>query len=480
MTTVLLVEDEASVRLATTQSLKLARLPVEAVATVEEALDLITPDFDGIVVTDVRLPGRSGLDLLQHAVQLDRELPVILVTGHGDVAMAVQAMRDGAYDFVEKPFSAEHLVAVVRRALDKRRLVLENRRLRAAVDADAAHPLLGDSAAMQRLRQFVATIGPTGADVLINGETGTGKEVLARALHAAGEGRLPNAAGEGRLANAAGEGRLPNAAGDGRLPHGAGDGRPPTSAGTRNGPFVAINCAALPESMFESEMFGHEAGAFTGAQKRRIGKFEFARGGTVFLDELESMPLTLQAKLLRVLQERVVERLGGNASVPIDCRVVCASKADLPALAASGAFRADLYYRIATVSVDLPPLRAHPEDIPLLLAHFVQQACRRYQRPVPDWTPQQLADWSSRPWPGNVRELKAFAERLVLGVGEAAAAVADAEPLPLPKRLELVERKWLREALAAADGQVALAAERLGIPKKTLYDKLKRYEIGGT
>jgi two-component system C4-dicarboxylate transport response regulator DctD len=452
MTTVLLVEDEASVRLATTQSLKLARLSVDAVATMEEALDVLTPEFDGIVVTDVRLPGRSGLDLLQHAVQLDRELPVILVTGHGDVAMAVQAMRDGAYDFVEKPFSADHLVAVVRRALDKRRLVLENRRLRAAVDAggEAVHPLLGQSAAMQRLRQFVATIGPTGADVLINGETGTGKEVLARALHAAGTSRLPDAAGNGGMPNAAGSG---------------------------SGPFVAINCAALPESMFESEMFGHEAGAFTGAQKRRIGKFEFARGGTVFLDEIESMPLTLQAKLLRVLQERVVERLGGNASVPVDCRVVCASKADLAALSATGAFRSDLYYRIATVAVDLPPLRAHPEDIPLLLAHFVQQACRRYQRPVPDWTAQQLADWSARPWPGNVRELKGFADRLVLGVGETVAAV-DAEPLPLPKRLELVEKKWLREALAAADGQVALAAERLGIPKKTLYDKLKRYELG--
>jgi two-component system C4-dicarboxylate transport response regulator DctD len=460
MTTVLLVEDEASVRLATTQSLKLARLSVDAVATMEEALDVLTPEFDGIVVTDVRLPGRSGLDLLQHAVQLDRELPVILVTGHGDVAMAVQAMRDGAYDFVEKPFSADHLVAVVRRALDKRRLVLENRRLRAAVDAggEAVHPLLGQSAAMQRLRQFVATIGPTGADVLINGETGTGKEVLARALHAAGA-RPPDTAGSARL---------PNTAGGAGVPHAAGSGA---------GPFVAINCAALPESMFESEMFGHEAGAFTGAQKRRIGKFEFARGGTVFLDEIESMPLTLQAKLLRVLQERVVERLGGNASVPVDCRVVCASKADLAALSATGAFRSDLYYRIATVAVDLPPLRAHPEDIPLLLAHFVQQACRRYQRPVPDWTAQQLADWSARPWPGNVRELKGFADRLVLGVGETVAAV-DAEPLPLPKRLELVEKKWLREALAAADGQVALAAERLGIPKKTLYDKLKRYELG--
>ncbi|WP_284618937.1 sigma-54-dependent transcriptional regulator [Aquabacterium humicola] len=431
---VLLIEDEASVRLAVTQSLKLAQLPVTAVATAEEALESLTSEFDGIVLSDVRLPGRSGLDVLADAQRIDRELPVILVTGHGDVAMAVQAMRDGAYDFIEKPFRAEQLVAVVKRALDKRRLVLENRRLRDSMASrDDAHALLGEGPAMQRLRQFVATIGPSGADVLINGETGSGKEVLARALHAAGTG---------------------------------------------GGPFVAINCAALPESMFESEMFGHEAGAFTGAQKRRIGKFEYARGGTVFLDEIESMPLALQAKLLRVLQERCVERLGGNASVPVDCRVICASKADLAALSAAGGFRADLYYRIATVSVDLPPLRAHAEDIPRLLAHFVQQACRRYQRPVPDWTPQQLDDWCARPWPGNVRELKAFAERLVLGVaGDAAASSDGGSALPLPKRLELIEKRLLREALAAADGQVALAAERLGIPKKTLYDKLKRYEI---
>ncbi|NRF72114.1 sigma-54-dependent Fis family transcriptional regulator [Aquincola sp. S2] len=430
---VLLIEDEASVRLATVQSLKLAQLPVNAVETMEEALDQLTPEFDGVVVSDVRLPGRSGLELLAEAQRIDRELPVILVTGHGDVAMAVQAMRDGAYDFVEKPFRPDHLVAVVKRALDKRRLVLENRRLQDRVrSGEEVHLLLGEGVAMQRLRQFVATIGPSGADVLINGETGTGKEVLARALHAGS-----------------------------------------------SGPFVAINCAALPETMFESEMFGHEAGAFTGAQKRRIGKFEYARGGTVFLDELESMPLALQAKLLRVLQERCVERLGGNASVPIDCRVVCASKADLAEMSAQGRFRADLYYRIATVNVDLPPLRSHAEDIPLLLAHFVQQACRRYQRPVPDWTAQQMDEWRARAWPGNVRELKAFAERLVLGVAGADAAPADGSALPLPKRLELIEKRLLREALAAADGQVALAAERLGIPKKTLYDKLKRFEIEG-
>ncbi len=434
---VLLVEDEASVRLATLQSLKLAGIGVTAVATMEDALPSIARDFAGVLVSDVRLPGKSGLDLLDAAMREDREIPVILVTGHGDVSMAVQAMRQGAYDFVEKPFRTEHLVDVVRRALDKRRLVLENRALRSAIsDKDGVPRLIGEASAVQRLRQFIATIGPSGADVLINGETGTGKEVVARHLHAAGS---------------------------------------PTA------PFVALNCAAMPEAMFESEVFGHEAGAFTGALKRRIGKFEFARGGTVFLDEIESMPLALQVKLLRVLQERTLERLGGNESIRIDCRVVAASKADLAQLSASGQFRADLYYRIATVSVQLPALREHASDIPLLLAHFVQQACVRYQRPVPDWSAAQMSDWSALAWPGNVRELKGFAERLVLGVAESPApqAAGHASVLPLPKQLELIEKRLVRDALASADGNVALAAERLGIAKTTLYDKLKRYEMGG-
>jgi two-component system C4-dicarboxylate transport response regulator DctD len=234
----------------------------------------------------------------------------------------------------------------------------------------------------------------------------------------------------------------------------------------------------MPETMIESELFGHEAGAFTGAHKRRVGKFEFARGGTVFLDEIESMPLALQAKLLRVLQERTLERLGGNEAVRVDCRVVAASKADLLKLSEEGRFRADLYWRIATVSVQLPPLREHAGDIPQLLAHFVGQACARYGRPLPDWTPAQMADWSTRRWAGNVRELKAFAERLVLGVLDEAGAPPDAEAATLPRQLEAFERRVLRAALAQAEGSVALAAERLGIAKTTLYDKLKRFGLG--
>jgi len=434
MSEVLLIEDEASIRAAMMQSLKLAGIAVTAVASAEEALAWIDVHFLGVVLTDVRLPGMSGLELLDAAMARDRELPVIVVTGHGDVTMAVQAMRQGAYDFIEKPFRADHIVEVARRALDKRRLVIENRALKSALqDRDDVPELVGESVAIERLRGFIATIGPTGADVLINGETGTGKEVVARRLHAAGS---PDA------------------------------------------PFVAINCAAMPETMFESEVFGHEAGAFTGAAKRRIGKFEFARGGTVFLDEIESMPLALQVKLLRVLQERTVERLGGNESIKVNCRIVAASKVDLEKLSREGGFRADLYYRISTVSLQLPALREHPSDIPSLLGLFVRQACARYDRPVPDWTPQQMAAWSALPWPGNVRELKGFADRLVLGLVDARQEPAQARsPLTLSLQLELFEKNALRAALRRAGGNVVLAAEQLGIGKTTLYDKLKRFEI---
>jgi len=434
MSEVLLIEDEASIRAAMMQSLKLAGIAVTAVASAEEALAWIDVHFFGVVLTDVRLPGMSGLELLDAAMARDRELPVIVVTGHGDVTMAVQAMRQGAYDFIEKPFRADHIVEVARRALEKRRLVIENRALKSALrDRDDVPELVGESVAIERLRGFIATIGPTGADVLINGETGTGKEVVARRLHAAGS---PDA------------------------------------------PFVAINCAAMPETMFESEVFGHEAGAFTGAAKRRIGKFEFARGGTVFLDEIESMPLALQVKLLRVLQERTVERLGGNESIKVNCRIVAATKVDLEKLSREGGFRADLYYRISTVSIQLPALREHPSDIPSLLGLFVRQACARYDRPVPDWTPQQMAAWSAMPWPGNVRELKGFADRLVLGLVDARQEPAeDRSPLTLSLQLELFEKNALRAALRRTGGNVVLAAEQLGIGKTTLYDKLKRFEI---
>lgn len=449
----ILIEDEAALRLATSQTLELGGFTVQACASAEEALPLLRPDYEGVVVTDVRLPGRSGLELLEQVVALDAELPVIVVTGHGDVSMAVAAMRGGAYDFIEKPFAAERLQETVRRAQERRALVLENRALRTQ---RALHPdlpdLVGRSDAIERVKTMIRNVAPAAVDVLIHGQTGTGKEVVARLLHA---------------------------------------------ASGRKGQFVAINCGALPESVFESEIFGHEAGAFTGAQKRRIGKLEYANGGTVFLDEIESMPMALQVKLLRVLQERRLERLGGNDSIALDCRVVAATKTDLLQLAAQGLFREDLYYRIGVVSLELPRLHDRPDDIPLLLAHFVQDAAARFQRPVPAWSAQQMAQWQAADWPGNVRELRNFAERLVLGVaqmpaGGTAAVAASGMPPPesanvhhaesagpsLPQQVDQFERELIVRALDATDGNVALAADHLAVPRKTLYDKLKKYQIG--
>jgi two-component system C4-dicarboxylate transport response regulator DctD len=431
---VFLIEDDAVVRKGCAQALSIANIPVRAFADAESAFAALAGCLPGAVVTDVRLPGRDGLAVLREMRQRDRELPVVLVTGHGDVAMAVEAMRLGAHDFVEKPFSSDRLVSVVRSALEKRSLLLENRRLRERLEAQGEMPVIGQSPGMQGVRRLIAALAPTDVDILINGETGSGKEVVARAIHA---------------------------------------------ASGRRGPFVAINCAALPESVFESELFGHEAGAFTGAGKRRIGKIEYANGGTLFLDEIESMPLNLQAKLLRVLQERVVERLGGNAVVSVDCRVLAASKTDLKQLSETGGFRADLFYRLDVASIDLPPLRERREDIPLLMAFFLRQAAQRYGKPLPEWSAGDLVRWQAYDWPGNVRELKNAADRCCLGLPDGLPVVGHvaAPAQSLAARVDQAEKSFIELTLRTAQGSVAAAADALQMPKKTLYDKLVRHGI---
>jgi two-component system C4-dicarboxylate transport response regulator DctD len=431
---VFLIEDDAVVRKGCAQALSIANIPVRAFADAEAAFAALPGCLPGAVVTDVRLPGRDGIAVLREMRQRDRELPVVLVTGHGDVAMAVEAMRLGAHDFVEKPFSSERLVSVVRSALEKRSLLLENRHLRERLEAQGEMPVIGQSPGMQGVRRLIAALAPTDVDILINGETGSGKEVVARAIHA---------------------------------------------ASGRRGPFVAINCAALPESVFESELFGHEAGAFTGAGKRRIGKIEYANGGTLFLDEIESMPLNLQAKLLRVLQERVVERLGGNAVVSVDCRVLAASKTDLKQLSETGGFRADLFYRLNVASIDLPPLRERREDIPLLMAFFLRQAAQRYGKPLPEWSAGDLVRWQAYDWPGNVRELKNAADRCCLGLPDGLPVVGHvaAPAQSLAARVDQAEKSFIELALRTAQGSVAAAADALQMPKKTLYDKLVRHGI---
>lgn len=446
---VILVEDDVVLRIAMSQTLELGGFEVLQFAKAEDASHAIDRRFNGVILTDVRLPGRSGLDLLNDVVAVDSDIPVILVTAHGDIGMAVDAMRAGAYDFVAKPFAAGCLLAAVKRASEKRSLIVENRQLRTSSrDRAAEPPMIGESKELNRVRTQVANLGPTAVDILIDGETGTGKEVIARQLHAVSE---------------------------------------------RTGPFVAINCGALPESIFESEMFGHEAGAYTGAQKRRIGKFEYASGGTIFLDEIESMPLQLQVKLLRVLQERRLERVGGNQLIPIDCRIVAATKADLLKLSEEGKFRADLFYRIGVVTIHLPRLADRREDIPLLLSHFVAEAARRFGRPVPVWSDREMTEWMHHDWPGNVRELRNFSERLVLGMAQQSgwtapeAAIQPTNGLArsespfvdcsLHERVGAYEKVIISEALCKSKASVAEAAEMLHISKKTLYDKMKRLGI---
>ncbi|MGF6604631.1 two-component system C4-dicarboxylate transport response regulator DctD [Paraburkholderia sp. GAS448] len=429
---VYVIEDDATVRLGCAQSLRLADVPVREFEDAESALAALAHAPAAAIVSDIRLPGIDGLTLLDSVLARPQgtDIPVILITGHGDIAMAVAAMRGGAYDFIEKPFHPERLLEAVRRGLERRKLVTENQSLRAQLDAE--RNLLGRSPSMQHVHTLIDAIGPTNADVLITGETGTGKEVLARALH---------------------------------------------TASRRKGPFVALNCAALPETVFESEFFGHEAGAFTSAQHRRIGKFEYASGGTLFLDELETMPLALQAKLLRALQERSIERLGGNSVVPVDVRVIAAVKQDLKQLAEQQQFRADLYYRLNVVSIELPPLRQRADDIPELFAHFLRGACARYdRRPEPTWSPADMMRWQLHDWPGNVRELKNVAERFCLGLDDGLQQPADGAD-SLSARMARAECAFIEEALRSANGQISRAADLLGVPRKTLYDKIARHAI---
>ncbi|UVE17794.1 sigma-54 dependent transcriptional regulator [Pseudomonas sp. LS44] len=433
MNAVMVIDDEASIRDAVQQWLELSGFEVLPFASAEAGLARLGRDFPGVVLSDVRMPGLDGFGLLQRVQQLDRDLPLILLTGHGDVPMAVDAMRQGAYDFLEKPFSPETLLERLRRAFDKRRLVLENRRLREEVDLRQRidSRLLGFSPAMQTLRRQVMELAPTPINVLIRGETGSGKELVARCLHDFG-------------------------------PRGA-------------KPFVALNCAAIPEALFENELFGHESGAFTGAQGKRIGKIEHADGGSLFLDEIESLPLAQQVKLLRVLQEQSLERLGSNQSIPVDLRVIAATKPDLLEEARAGRFREDLAYRLNVAELRLPPLRERREDIPLLFEHFAQAAAGRLGREATPLSAYALARLLGHDWPGNVRELANTAERHVLGLGQASEEPAAGQSLAA--QLEAFEAQCLRTALSRHKGEIKAVMDALQLPRRTLNEKMQRHGL---
>lgn len=439
---IILVDDEKAVRDATAQSLLLAGYEVETFAAATEALAKITPEFEGVVISDIRMPGMDGLELLQRVLKIDRDLPVILISGHADVATAVAAIRKGGYDLLEKPFSNTQLVEVVKRASDKRRLTLENRALKEALE-NQTRPgprIIGQTPAIMNLRKMITRIANVNADVLVWGETGTGKELVARSIHEQSKRRDHN--------------------------------------------YVAINCAAIPESLLDSELFGHEAGAFTGAKTKRIGKFEHANGGTLFLDEIEGMPLSTQAPLLRVLQERKIERLGSNKLIPLDIRVIAATKVDLKEAAERAEFRKDLYYRLNVVTLEVPPLRARREDIPLLFQHFVLVAAARCETEVPPLNSQALHVLLGHDWPGNIRELRNIAERYVL-LGEAynfdlAALMQSSEKpegLSLAEQVACFEKTLIEQALNHHKGNTREVMEALDLPRKTLTDKMKKYGL---
>ena len=437
--TVLLVEDDLPMQLGCQQALQLAGLRVEAVDRAELALRRLAAGFPGVVVTDMRLPGADGLSLVRACHEMEPALPVIMITGHGDVSLAVEAMRSGAYDFIPKPFSPEALVEVVRRALDKRALTLEVAALKQALarQAGGATRLVGRSPQMRAVRALIERVAGSDVDVLVRGETGTGKELVAQALH--------------------------------------------ELSGRAQGPLVALNCGGLPDTLIDSELFGHEPGAFTGAAKRRIGKIEHADRGTLFLDEVESMPMPVQVKLLRVLQDRVIERLGSNERVQVNCRVVAATKDDLLARSREGSFRADLVYRLNVVTIELPPLRERREDIPLLLEHFLLLAASRYGLPLPEVTPARLRALMAHDWPGNVRELRNAADSLVLGVPSPVlgdAADGEGAGLSLAQAVDEFERGLIREALRRHGGHIARTATALKLPKTTLADKVRKHGLG--
>jgi len=435
---VIFVEDEPDVRMGSTQALELAGLDVDGFASVEEARSLIRPGVPAVVLCDVKLPGMPGTQWLNEIRTIDPDLPVILVTGHGDIAMAVQAMRQGAYDFIEKPFPSEHLVAVVRRAAEKRYLTLQVQALRDQIENSYGIQamMLGRSAQIQHVRETILTLAGTSADVVIYGETGTGKDLVARCLHDHSERRHAN--------------------------------------------YVPLNCGGLSEALAESELFGHEVGSFTGASRVRIGKFEHAHGGTLFLDEIESMPMAVQIKFLRALQERSIERIGSNKAIPVDCRVIAAAKDDLKVLSDQHKFRSDLYYRIGVAFIELPPLRERREDIPLLFEHFTLLAASRHQRRAPVLDRSQLAELMGYAWPGNVRELRNVADRFVLGLlrDHLTSTTSGHDMLTgLPQQVEYFERTMITEELRRHHGDVLRTATTLGLPKQTLYDKLRKLQI---
>jgi len=445
---VLLVEDEVPQRKLIAEILDREGHQVREAGTVDEALDAVEDQVPDLILCDWRMPGRDGGEFLDEVRDRALGCAFIVMTAYGSIAHAVDAVRRGADDYLGKPFERDALLLAVQRVLRTRRLERDNRELREAIkEGDRFGELIGRSQAMQALYRRIEKVGATDATVLVVGESGTGKELVARTLHRASR--------------------------------------------RAERPFVAVNCAAIPDTLIESELFGHEKGAFTGAHRRREGRFEEANGGSLFLDEIASMPLALQATLLRVLQERRFTRVGGTGEVACDVRVIAASNRDLPALVNEGGFRDDLYYRLNVIPIELPPLRARMEDLSLLAAAFLDQASARHGIEICSLPPDVLRALMEHGWPGNVRELANVVERLVLLSEDGRPSIEDLPgemresavgdggcPFSLPADglvWDQVERGMMRQALERSQGNRAAAARLLGLTYKAFLYRLEKH-----
>jgi len=437
---ILIVDDETVVRDSLGKWFSSEGYQARPVASAREALESITDTEYDVALIDIKMPGMDGMELQSRLREADPDLSVIIMTGYASVETAVQALKHGAYDYITKPIDPDELSHLVANALEHRRVRREVVRLRENLqEVSPSTELIGKAPAMKKVVELIEMVAPTEATVLITGESGTGKEVVARAIHSAGPRRFM--------------------------------------------PMVAIHCGALTETLLESELFGHEKGAFTGAQYRKKGKFEVADGGTVFLDEIGDISLKTQTDLLRVLQEKEIVRVGGNQAIKVDFRCVAATNKNLEALVKAGTFRPDLYYRLHVFCIDLPPLRDRREDIPLLVAHFLNKFCMMTSRPVPQISTEALEVLMKQEWPGNVRELENAVERALVVCRGPEIKPSDfsfqfqTNGAPTGRTLEDVERVHIERILREASHNLSRAARILDIDRTTLYNKLRRYGL---
>jgi len=454
MDTILVIEDKESMRAMLKQTLEAEGYQVIAAQDGAEGIKRLADERIGLVLTDLKLPKKDGFEVLRAAKEENSILPVIVMTAYGTIETAVKAVKEGAYDFLTKPFDTEHLLVLIRRALDTTRVAAENILLRAEfADRLGAPKIIGKSRPLQEITASIQKAAPTNATVLIHGESGTGKELFARAIH--------------YLSN------------------------------RKDAPFIAINSAAIPRELLESELFGYERGAFTGAEARKLGKLELADKGTVFLDEIGDMDLTLQAKVLRVIQEQVIERVGGNRPIKIDVRIVAATNKDIEKAVNAKLFREDLFYRLNVFPITIPPLRERREDIPPLAQQFLAKYCAEVRKGPVTLSDEALDILMKCPWKGNVRELENVIERAViyaeggvirsqdLGISEASIISALAEHVPMDGPLQeiaaaatrIAESRRIRQVLKQTNGNKSRAAEILQVSYKTLLTKIKDYHL---